>query len=69
MSLQSLSLKEIFVNISNAFVGTIADMGNPPDDEIEHDKILRILMKENRYMYLTLLFLLLLIIGNLVYST
>lgn len=69
-SLGSLGVKDIFINISNAFVGTIADIGKSGNSEdVEHDQTLRTLMKENRYMYLALLVLLLMIIGNVIFTT
>jgi len=69
MSLGSLSVADIFINISNAFVGTLADIGGRGDEDVEHDAVLRTLMKENRYMYLALLVLLLLIVGNVIYTS
>jgi len=70
MSLRDLGLKDIFVNMSNAFVGTIADIGTTSDaSDGEQDATIRMLLKENRFMYLALLVLLLLLIGNIFYST
>ena len=72
MSITSLNTKELFVNMSNAFVGTIADLGNhhgKDDDGNANDHTLRLLLKENRYMYLALLVILLLILANVVFAT
>lgn len=72
MSITSLNTTELFRNISNAFVSTIADIGKPatPDEDGNgNDNTMRLLLKENRYMYLALLVLLLLILANVVFST
>lgn len=69
-SLGSLGIKDICINVSNAFVGTIADIGKPGNEEdVEHDRTLRTLMKENRYMYLALLVLFLMVVGNVVFTS
>jgi hypothetical protein len=76
MSITSLSIRDIFVNISNAFIGLIADIGNYSDqkdqsikNDAENDQMIRLLFKENRYMYLALLILLLMIVSNILYSS
>jgi len=71
MSITSLNLTELFRNISNAFVGTLADIGKRDKevDENSNDYTMRTLLKENRYMYLALLVLLLLILANVVFTT
>lgn len=69
MSLGSLSLRDIFVNMSNAFVGILADVGSSKEEQTGNDATIKLLMKENRYMYLALLLLSLMIIGNVFYST
>jgi len=53
--------QDIIQNISNAFVGSISDMYKHKN---ENDQVLYVLMKENRYMYLALLFIFLLLIFN-----
>jgi hypothetical protein len=70
-SLTNLSLSDIFSNVCNAFVGTIADMGGNPavitnDDYV--DPIQKSLFKENRYMYLALLVLVTMIVGNILFE-
>ena len=70
MSLTSLSIKEIFENISNSFVSVLSDMYNNPDDpdtEVISPEIK--LLKENRYMYLALLSIILLVVGNVIFTT
>ena len=71
MSITSLNLTELFRNISNAFVSTLADIGKRDKevDENSNDYTMRVLLKENRYMYLALLVLLLLILANVVFTT
>jgi len=71
MSITSLNLTELFRNISNAFVSTLADIGKRDKevDENSNDYTMRTLLKENRYMYLALLVLLLLILANVVFTT
>jgi len=63
-----ISLYELWINISNAFIGTIADMytSNNMDDK---DSSVRLILKENRYMYLALLILIIMILGNLLYTS
>jgi hypothetical protein len=80
MSIQDLTLSDLFVNISNAFVGSLADMYNGGGDvdvkrgktknvnENGSDATLRVLIKENRYMYLALLFLVLMLVGNVFFN-
>lgn len=78
MSITSLTLIDLFRNMSNAFIGTIGDMyGETTENDILDDaesgksggdKTIRVLMKENRYMYLALLVLLVLIVGNLFFT-
>ena len=64
MSLTNLTIHEMFTNISNAFIGTISDMYMSEEEESQQDRTIRVLMKENRFMYLALLVLLLIIVGN-----
>ena len=66
----ALSIKVLGENISNSFIGLISEMYETKDenlsmDENEEDSTIRFIMKENRYMYLALMILLLIIIGNL----
>ena len=69
MSLSNLSVKDLFTNMSNAFVGVLADIGRKEDVEDQtNDSTLKLLMKENRYMYLALLVLLLMITANVLFS-
>lgn len=74
-TLSSLSIHDIFVNMSNAFVGTVADLwkkepdGNTGNDQYENDPTLKTLMKENRYMYLALMLLMIMIVANIFFTT
>jgi len=54
--------------MSNAFVGTLSDIYAPSDNGNDPDHAIRVLMKENRYMYLALLLILLIIVGNLFWT-
>ena len=65
------SLKQIFKNTSDSFIGIIDEMygnysHNEVDDDDDKDATMRILVKENRYMYLALLILFLIMISNIV---
>jgi hypothetical protein len=67
-------MKELFRNVSNAFIGTLDDIGkrdttNKEQDVNENDYLMRSLLKENRYMYLALLVLFLLILSNIFFTT
>ena len=67
MSTVMATIEDLIQNISAAFVGTIAEMYTKQNDD--QDQTLRTLMKENRYMYLALFLLFLMIVGNIMYST
>lgn len=67
-SLSEISISELWINISNAFIGTIADMYTS-DNIDDKDGSVRLLLKENRYMYLALLVLIIMIVGNLLYTS
>jgi len=68
-SITSLSLHDIFINISNAFIGTMADLWYKEDDVSQtNDPTLRTLMKENRYMYLALLLLGIIMLANIFFD-
>ena len=59
---------DLFENISNSFFGTIKDMYSQNDSiSSENDQLIHILMKENRYMYLSLLGIFLILIYSLLF--
>jgi DUF438 domain-containing protein len=59
-------LKNLVRDISNAFVGTVADLYSNENDEEERDRLIRVLAKENRYMYLALLVLAAVVLSTLI---
>ena len=67
MSVTSLTAGELVQNISNAFLGTINDMYRPVTED-DPSKSENILVKENRHMYLALLFLMMVIIGTFMFE-
>lgn len=62
-------LQTFMTELSNALFGTIEDM-YPKEAKVnqEQDVVVYTLMRENRYMYLTLLFILVLTIGNWMFA-
>lgn len=70
-------MKELFQNVSNAFVSTVADMGNTGVKNYKGDNgindgnnvTMKTLQRENRYMYLALLVLAVMIISNVFFTT
>jgi hypothetical protein len=62
-------LQTFMTEISNALFGTIEDMYQK-DLKInqEQDVVVYTLMKENRFMYLTLLFIFVLVMGNWMFA-
>lgn len=70
MSTIQSGMTDLFRNMSNAFVGTIAEFGDDGKRErdTETDATMHSLFKENRYMYLALLVLLLMIVANLFFD-
>lgn len=56
------SCRKLFRDMSNAVVGTVADMYDDRhlDDEEDADKTVRLLLKDNRHMYIALTFILVL---------
>lgn len=68
MSLPTLTFSDLVKNTSNAFIGTVAEMFEANDDTVQDSQI-KSLLRENRYMYLALLGILLLIAGNLFFTT
>ena len=77
MSITALTIKDLFQNMSNAVMSSLGDMYDTPvhdhssdgdTSDQEQDKTIHVLMKENRYMYIALLFILLLIVGNVLFS-
>ena len=68
MSLTQLSLDEIFRNISNAFVGTINDLNGKKSKTVQETPVDQ-LLTQNRYMYLALLVVLLLLVAHLLYNS
>jgi len=67
-SITTLTISDIFKNMSNAFVGALADIYPPADSPNDPDHSIRVLMKENRYMYLALLLILIITVGNLFWT-
>ena len=65
--LSNLSLKDIFFNTCDAFVNTVADFNSDGNDN-EQDPNVKLIRKENRYMYLALLILVLMVIGNILFE-
>lgn len=66
--LLTLTLKDLLKNISNAVVGAVSDMFTEESDLNDSDITIRVFIKENRYMYLALLVIILLIVANLFFS-
>ena len=60
------AVKEMFKNISNAFVGLIYDMGGPSEDVTDPE--IRSILKDDRYIYLSILVILLVLIGNVFFT-
>ena len=71
MTLTSLSLNDIVVNTSNSFVGFLSDLYRPdPSDDTygtDGDRALRLLLKENRHMYLALLLIFVLLLAKILF--
>lgn len=70
MSLANVSLNDLFLNISNAFVSTVADLGSDPAQQKSDnvDAVTGQLYTENRYMYLALLLLLIMVLANILFA-
>lgn len=66
MALTSIDLQDLFKNMSNAFVGTVAELWQPEEERDEDDKdvLIRVITKENRHMYLALLLIAIMILAN-----
>jgi hypothetical protein len=60
---------DIIKHISNSFFGIISDLYTfDPNINSKDDKLIYILMKENRYLYLSLLLIFIIIAANLIYN-
>ena len=77
MSLSDLSLREFVVNISNSFVGLLNDLFteetaptvsnadlNAASNKLSGTAIVGALTKENRFMYVALLVIITMLVGN-----
>ena len=58
----------LFLEISNAIVGTIADMYSTDETEIETDRGIRVLMKHNRHMYIALAVILVVLLYTILFQ-
>jgi len=62
----SLTVREIFTNIADAFIGTLEDMYHPTDPPTDQSSgNIKSIQRENRYMYLSMLVLLIVLLNAL----
>jgi hypothetical protein len=61
-------MESLIVNISNSFFGVLDDSLHKNSQETKDDEFIRVLLKENRHMYLILLFIFILMVITMSYS-
>ncbi len=64
-----MSCHILFQEMSDAVVGTIADMYPPEDQKSDPDRPVRVILKNNRHMYIALTLILLLTIYTIFFRS
>lgn len=65
----SCLLLKMLTHIANSFFGVMDDLyRKDPDINSQDDRFVYMLMKENRYLYLSLLLIFIVLVANLIYK-